>query len=117
MQFIKDCLHTSLSKRPTANELVTLLKEIKADIEGPSGELAKLDAIKLVTTMKVLKKKDVEVREKTSELRAKDDEIQQLRLQLEQQQVSSKLLYPDSALCSMAATTVMQIISQMCDSV
>ena len=63
---------------------------MKADIEGPSGELAKLDAIKLVTTMKVLKKKDVEVREKASELTAKDDEIQRLRLQLEQQQVSSE---------------------------
>ena len=80
MQFIKDCLHTLPSKRPTADELVTLLKEMKSDIEGPSGELAKLDAIKLVTTMKVLKKKDVEVREKTSELTAKDDEIQRLAM-------------------------------------
>lgn len=90
VQFIKDCLHTLPSKRPTAEELVTLLKKIKADIEGPYGELAKLDAVKQVTTMKILKRKDAEVREKTNELTAKDDEIQRLHLQLEQQQVSLK---------------------------
>ena len=92
VQFIKDYLHTLPSKRPTAEELVTFLKEMRADIEGPYGELAKLDAIKQVTTMKVLKRKDVEVRERTNEITAKDDEIQQLRLQLEQQQVSFTLV-------------------------
>ena len=63
MQFIKDCLHTLPSKRPTAEKLVTLLKEMKAGIEGPYGELAKFDAIKQVATMKTLKRKDLEVRE------------------------------------------------------
>lgn len=85
VQFTKDCLHTLTSKRPTAEQLVSLLKEMKADIEGLYGELAKLDAIKQVTTTRVLKRKDAEVREKSNELTAKDNEIQQLRLQLEQQ--------------------------------
>ena len=88
MQFIKSCLHTSPSKRPTAEQLVTLLKEIKTDIEGPCGELAKLDAIKQVTTTKYLCKKEAEIRGKTNELTAKDYEIQQLQLQLEHQHVS-----------------------------
>ena len=68
VQFTKDCLHTLPSKRPTAEQLVTLLKEMEADIEGPYGKLARLDAIKQVTTMKLLKSKDVEIREKTNEL-------------------------------------------------
>ena len=85
VQFTKDCLHTLPSKRPTSEQLVTLLKEIKSNIEGPCGELARLDAIKQVTTAKILKRKDAEVREKTNELTAKDNEIQQLHLQLEQQ--------------------------------
>ena len=71
---------------------MTLLKKMKADIEGPYGELAMLDAIKQVTTIKVLKRKDAEVREKTNKLTAKDDEIQRLRLRLEQQQVRLHVL-------------------------
>ena len=85
---------------------MTLLKEMKADIEGLSGELAKLDAIKLVTTMKVLKKKDVEVREKTSELTAKDDEIQRLAMSTTRAATSKFWNFVSSALGSMAATTV-----------
>ena len=86
--FIKGCLHTSPSKRPTSEQLVTLLKGMKADIEGPYGELVKLDAVKQVTTAKLLQGKDAEVREKTNELTVKDYEIQRLQQQLEQQQVS-----------------------------
>ena len=89
--FIKDCLHTSPSKRPTSEQLVTLLKEMKADIEGPYGELVKLDAVKQVTTAKLLHGKDADVREKTNELTVKDYEIQRLQQQLQQQQVSCRL--------------------------
>ena len=95
VQFTKDCLHTSASKRPTAEELVTLLKRMKADIEGPYGELAKLEAVKQVTTTKLLKRKDVEVREKANDIIVKDNEIQRLHLQLEQQQVSPILCTPN----------------------
>ena len=104
IQFTKDCLHTLSSKRPTAEQLVTLLKEMKADIEGPYGELARLDAIKQVTTMKLLRSKDVEVREKTKELTAKDDEIQQLYLQLQRQQVSLKLHVPLTVVAFISTT-------------
>ena len=60
---------------------------MKATIEGPYGEFAKMDAMKQVTMVRALKGRDEDVRVKTDELAAKDGEIQQLRHQLEQAQV------------------------------
>ena len=102
VQFTKDCLHTLPSKRPTAEELVTLLKRMKADIEGPYGELAKFEAVKQVMTTKIFKMKDAEVRKKANEIQVKDEEIQRLHLRLEQQQVS--LLRLPTELCRICCT-------------
>ena len=74
---IKLCLHNDLSERPTAEGLVTALKEIKGDIEGPCGELATVDAVRQVKTAVALKKARID------QLAAKDQEIQQLQQQLE----------------------------------
>ena len=59
---------------------MSLLEEIKADVEGYYRELAILDAVRQVKTMKALKAKS---NDKVSELTAKDEEIQQLKQQLE----------------------------------
>ena len=60
---------------------------MKATIEGPYGEIAKLDAVRQVAMMRALRGKEEDVREKKDELAAKDGEIQQLQQQLEQAQV------------------------------
>lgn len=87
VQLISQCLQNDPSDRPTAEHLVAALIEMKAEVDGPYGELAKLDALKQVATMKALMGKDSAMREKTAELAAKDMEIQQLHQELEQIQV------------------------------
>ena len=80
IQLTKNCLQNAPSQRPTAEQLVTALEEMKADIEGPYGELAKVDAVRQVLTVRALKESK---KETVNELTAKDEEIQQLRQQLE----------------------------------
>ena len=66
---MKDCLHNVPSRRPTAEQLVTSLEEMKSEVEGAYGELATVDAVRQVRTMKALK--------------AKRNEIERLQEQLE----------------------------------
>ena len=80
IQLAKNCLQNAPSQRPTAEQLVTALEEMKADIEGPYGDLAKVDAVRQVKTVKALKQSK---KETVNELTAKDEEIQQLQQQLE----------------------------------
>ena len=71
IQLIKDCLRDAPSQRPTAEQLVITLEEMKANTEGPYGELAKADAIRQVLTLKQTKQ---------DKLTAKEEEIQQLEV-------------------------------------
>ena len=80
VQLIKNCLQNAPSKRPTAEQLIATLKEMKANIEGSYGELARVDAVRQVMTVKALKRTKKVYR---IELTAKDVEIQQLQQQLE----------------------------------
>ena len=100
VQLIKDCLHNTPSRRPSTDQLLQVLEEIKATIEGPYGEFAKMDAVKQIAMVRALKGKDEDVRVKTNELAAKDGEIQQL-------QVPEMLLvsYPDPILTMHPTTT------------
>ena len=82
VQMTKQCLHNSPSRRPTAEQLVATLEGMKADIEGPYGAVARADAVRQVVMMKTLREKEVETREKTNEVIAKEQVIQQLRHQL-----------------------------------
>ena len=52
---IKNCLHNVPSQRPTAEQLVLSLKAMKGEVEGAYGELATVDAVRQVMTMKILK--------------------------------------------------------------
>ena len=81
VRLMKRCLHNHLSERPTAEELVTSLEEMKADIEGPYGDVARIDAVRQVVMMRALRKRDTEVRRK-------DVEICQLQQELEHERVS-----------------------------
>ena len=87
VHLLKQCLKNNPSQRPTAEELVTSLVEMKADIEGPYGEIAKIDAVRQVVMMRALRKRDTEVREKSDESAAKDVEIHRLQEELEHEQV------------------------------
>ena len=88
IQLIKICLHNTPTRRPTTAQLCTALEEIKGDIEGPYKEFLKLDAMRQVATMKALEKRESEMKEKSDELVAKDEEIQRLLQQLNITQVS-----------------------------
>ena len=87
VRLVKRCLHNDPSERSTSEELVISLEEMKADIEGPYGEVARADAVRQVVTMRALKKREAEVRERTDESAAKDEEIHQLQQELECEQV------------------------------
>ena len=86
-QMVKQCLQNSPSRRPTTEQLVTDLQSVKNDIEGTYGELAKLDAVRQVVTMKTLKGREAEVREKANEVLAKDEEIRHLQQLLDESHV------------------------------
>ena len=82
-QLIKDCLHNSPSRRPRSEQLVATLEGMRADIEGPCGAVARADAVRQVVMMKAFIGSQSAMREKTSELAAKDEVIQQLHHQIE----------------------------------
>ena len=79
IQMIKDCLRNAPAQRPTAEQLVTALDEMKLVIEGDYEELVTVDAVRRVRTMKALKSRSDD---KINELAAKDEQMQQLQQQL-----------------------------------
>ena len=87
VQLVTRCLQNEPHQRPTAEELIASLVEMKADIEGPYGEVAKADSVRQVVMMRALRQRDTEVREKSDESAAKDVEIHQLQQELEHEQV------------------------------
>ena len=77
---VKQCLENIPEERLTAEQLVGVLEGLKGDIEGPCGKLITMDAARQVKTAIALNDKS---KEKVDELTAKEEEIQQLRRQLE----------------------------------
>ena len=74
---MENCLCNDASQRPTAEQLVSALEEMKANIEESYGKLAKVDAVRQVMTMKAFQQCE---KENADEMIAKDDEIQQLQV-------------------------------------
>ena len=72
-------LRNAPTQRPTAEQLVTALAGMKGAIEGGYGELATVDAMRQVRTLKALKNRS---EDKLNELAAKEEQIQQLQQQL-----------------------------------
>lgn len=72
-EMVKQCLRNDPSRRPATQQLVNILQGVRANIEGPYGSLARIDAIKQVVMMKEILAKETEA------LGAKDREIQQLQ--------------------------------------
>ena len=96
VRLIKTCLHNDPSQRPTAEQLVTELERMKSDVEGPCGKLATVDAVRQVMTAMALKEKS---EEKVDELAAKEEEIQQLQVNL---MAGGKEAFPLSPHCHVA---------------
>ena len=80
IQLIKGCLRNDPSQRPTAEQLVSSLEEVKVGVEGSYGGLAKVDAVRQVMTVKAIQQHQ---KENADEMIAKDEEIQQLQQQLQ----------------------------------
>ena len=87
VQLVKTCLKNEPSDRPTAEEIITTLDEMKVDIEGPCGSVTRIDAVRQVVMMREILQKETEVRRKTDESAAKDEENYQLQQELEHEQV------------------------------
>ena len=87
VQLVKRCLQNEPSDRPTSEELIISLEEMKTDVEGPCGDVARIDAVRQVLMMRAVLGREAEVREKTDEAAAKDEEIHQLQQELEHEQV------------------------------
>ena len=83
LQLIKDCLHNTPSRRPTAEEIVTILEGMKERVDGPFGDVARADAVRQVVTTRTLAKTQTVIREQVGDLAARDEEIRQLQLQIE----------------------------------
>ena len=91
VRLIKDCFHNTNSRRPSTEQLLQGLEEMKVTIEGPYGKFAKMDAVKQIAIVKDLRGKEDDVRVKTDELAVRDREMQQLKQQLEQAQVHDSI--------------------------
>ena len=76
LQLMKDCLRNAPSQRPTAEQLVTALEEMKAGDRGAYGELATIEAVRQVKMTMALK-------DNSNLLAAKDEEIRQVHQQLQ----------------------------------
>ena len=87
VQLVKQCLKNTASQRPTAEDVLRSLEEMKPVIDGPCGEVARIDAVRQVVMMRAILGRETEVRRKTDESAAKDEEIQHLQQELEQEQV------------------------------
>ena len=69
MQLVYRCLHNTPARRPSAEELLQQLEAVRAQIEGPYGQVVKVDL------------------ERVSALREKDTEIRRLQRQMHQLEV------------------------------
>ena len=69
VQLVHQCLRNTPARRPSAEELLQQLEAVRAQIEGPYGQIVKVDV------------------EKVRALREKDTEIRRLQQQLHQLEV------------------------------
>ena len=67
VQLVKCCLKNTASQRPTAEDVLRSLEEIKATTDGPCGEVARADAVRQVVMMRAILGRETEVRRKTDE--------------------------------------------------
>ena len=87
IQLITSCLQNDPSDRPTSEDLLASLEEMKDGTEGPYGDIIRLDAVRQVTMMRAMRERDRNIRENMAESAEKDAHIHHLQQQLEHEQV------------------------------
>ena len=70
-RLIEECLQNAPSRRPTTEQLVTALQEMREEIEDPCGAVTRIDAVRQVVTMKEILGRENDVREKINKLMTK----------------------------------------------
>ena len=87
LQLVKQCLKNTPSKRPAIEQVLASLEEMRAEIEGPYGDVARIEAVRQVLMMRAVERRETEVKKKSNELAGRDAEIQQLQQELDHKQV------------------------------
>ena len=59
MQLVHQCLHNTPARRPSAEELLQQLEVVRAQIEGPYGQLVKVNLD--LEKVRVFREKDAEI--------------------------------------------------------
>ena len=97
-QLVKECLKNAAAQRPTTEDVLKSLEEMKPAIDDLCGEVARADAVRQVVMMRTILGRETEVRRKTDELAAKDEEIHHLQQELEQEQVGKYIISVNDSL-------------------
>ena len=77
---VQECLDNIPSERPTFDEILAALEDVRKSLDGSYGAVTKIDAVKQVVTLKCLTTRE-------GVLREKEREIQRLQALMEQTQV------------------------------
>ena len=76
IEMMRLCLHNQPSERPRTDRLVTVLEEMRGNIDGPFGDAARIDVMRRIAAMRAMRERDAEIREK-------DEVIEQLQQQIQ----------------------------------
>lgn len=76
VEMVRCCLDNQPSVRPTSGQLVTVLEGMRVNIDGPLGDVARISVMQQIASMRA-------IRERDAEIRAKNEEIEQLRQQMQ----------------------------------
>ena len=76
---IRRCLHNEPSERPTTEQLVTGLEGMRVNIDGPFGDDARMYIMRQIATMRETRTRDTEMREKNEEIEQLQQQIVQIQ--------------------------------------
>ena len=76
VEIVRNCLDNQPSVRPTSGQLVTVLEGMRVNIDGPFGDAARIDVMRQIASVRALRERDAEIREK-------NEVIEQLRQQIQ----------------------------------
>ena len=87
VQLVKQCLKNTPSNRPAIEQVVASLEQMRVEIEGPFGDIVRIEAVRQVLMVRAVEKRETEVKKKTDELAGREVEMQHLQQELEHEQV------------------------------
>ena len=87
VQLVKQCLKNTPSNRPAIEQVVASLEQMRAEIEGPFGDVVRIEAVRQVLVVRAVGRRETEMKQKTDELAEREVEMQHLQQELEHEQV------------------------------